>query len=81
MSPLHWAADRGELEVAQTLVAILQRKPAAEAAAVLNARDASGDTALHYAVNTDNLELARRGWGCWGGRPWHIVVGARSWKL
>jgi len=59
MSPLHWAADRGELEVAQTLVAILQRKPAAEAAAVLNARDASGDTALHYAVNTDNLELAR----------------------
>merc|ERR1719492_11142 len=57
MAPLHWAADRGALEVARVLVRMAGETP--EAAARLNARDSNGDTPLHYAVNTDNPELAR----------------------
>lgn len=59
MTPLHWAADRGELEVAKVLVQMASKKPKDAAAAYLNARDSTGETPLHYAVNTDNVELAR----------------------
>ncbi|CAJ1381621.1 unnamed protein product, partial [Effrenium voratum] len=48
MLPLHWAADRGEMEMVQFLMDI------PEAVAVINAQDPSGDTAewprLHYAA-------------------------------
>lgn len=60
MAPLHWAADRGVMDVARVLVQMACEQPTLEArAACLNARDGTGDTPLHYAVNTDNPELAR----------------------
>jgi len=59
MFPLHWAADRGELEVARVLIQIARKKSSEALVSCLNAPDASGDTPLHYAVNTDNVELAR----------------------
>jgi len=59
MTPLHWAADRGEQLVAQVLVSMLKMQPPAAILGCLNAKDPAGDTPLHYAVNTENVELAR----------------------
>jgi len=60
MAPLHWASDRGEVEVAKFLTSMAKVcKPPLTAAACLNQQDALGDTPLHYAVNTDNIALAR----------------------
>jgi acyl-CoA-binding protein len=60
MMPLHWAADRGELDIAQILIRMAQACEApVTTAQLLNARDTVGDTPLHYAVNTENVELAR----------------------
>eukprot|EP00931_Biecheleriopsis_adriatica_P049802 TRINITY_DN28819_c0_g1_i1.p1 TRINITY_DN28819_c0_g1~~TRINITY_DN28819_c0_g1_i1.p1 ORF type:complete len:327 (-),score=76.81 TRINITY_DN28819_c0_g1_i1:142-1101(-) len=53
MIPLHWAADRGELEMVRALLA----GPGVQAN--VNAKDASGETPLHYAVNTENVEVAQ----------------------
>jgi len=60
MSALHWAADRGELQVARALVDMLRQSSVADLTHCVNAKDAGeGETPLHYAVNTDNVELAR----------------------
>merc|ERR1711957_599060 len=57
MTPLHWAADRGSLEVAEALIKLVGAGPTAVAR--VNCRDDSGDTALHYAVLTDNLDIGQ----------------------
>jgi len=59
MTPLHWAADRGEVRIAQKLVSMLESQPASAILGCLNCKDDAGDTPLHYAVNTENVELAR----------------------
>lgn len=60
MTPLHWAADRGEEEVVKALIKINSDKRVGPSRhSLLNAVDQNGDTALHFAVNTDNEEVAR----------------------
>merc|ERR1712217_832569 len=55
MTPLHWAADRGNLEVVKFLCGMDGER----AAECINARDENGDTPLHYAIMTENLEVAQ----------------------
>merc|ERR1712151_15782 len=55
MTPLHWAADRGVVDVARILVEMAG--DSSVAVGRMNAQDESGDTALHYAVLTENLEI------------------------
>jgi len=55
MTPLHWAADRGSIEIARILVEMAGKGGAA--ASRLNAQDESLDTPLHYAVLTENVEI------------------------
>lgn len=57
MTPLHWAADRGQIGIASVLVGLAGTGPAA--AALLNVQDENGDTALHYAVMSEHRELAQ----------------------
>eukprot|EP00929_Paragymnodinium_shiwhaense_P069337 TRINITY_DN34982_c0_g1_i1.p1 TRINITY_DN34982_c0_g1~~TRINITY_DN34982_c0_g1_i1.p1 ORF type:complete len:360 (-),score=70.24 TRINITY_DN34982_c0_g1_i1:277-1284(-) len=59
MSPLHWAADRGLVQVAALLLEASRLGQGDAAGSRINARDDVGDTPLHYAVNSENLELAR----------------------
>jgi len=60
MAPLHWAADRGQMDVARVLIQMACEQPSADAKAIcLNVRDGSGETPLHFAVNSENPELAR----------------------
>lgn len=53
MLPLHWACDRGDLDMVQFLLEL----PAA--LAMINTADAAGDTALHYAVMSENESVAQ----------------------
>ncbi|CAK8997345.1 unnamed protein product [Durusdinium trenchii] len=53
MLPLHWAADRGDLDMVQFLLEI------PEARAMISAPDAAGDTALHYSVMSENEMVAQ----------------------
>jgi len=48
---LHWAADRGQVDMASML---LSRDPR-----LLDARDGTGQTALHYAASCGHIQLAR----------------------
>jgi len=57
MTPLHWACDRGCIGMVQFLLEMGAKNSAVEQQ--LNARDGSGDTPLHFAVLTDNLEIAK----------------------
>eukprot|EP00403_Amphidinium_massartii_P015730 CAMPEP_0178420550 /NCGR_PEP_ID=MMETSP0689_2-20121128/26190_1 /TAXON_ID=160604 /ORGANISM="Amphidinium massartii, Strain CS-259" /LENGTH=273 /DNA_ID=CAMNT_0020042035 /DNA_START=25 /DNA_END=843 /DNA_ORIENTATION=+ len=58
MIALHWAADRGlEGLVGLLLEAASQQKGGTEA--MLTAVDDSGDTALHFAVNSEHSDIAR----------------------
>lgn len=62
MTPLHWAADRGLLKVAELLLVdeVIEKGGGASARLQrINLQDDAGDTPLHYAVNSENLELAR----------------------
>merc|ERR1712232_1470264 len=58
MTPLRWAADRGSLDAVEALLALVGT--GAVASSRLGFQDHAGDTALHYAVLTDNAEIARR---------------------
>ena len=53
MMPLHWAADRGDLEMVQLLLDLPSVK------VKISAPDAAGDTALHYAVMSENEAVAQ----------------------
>jgi len=57
MTPLHWACDRGCIGMVQFLLELGMNNSTVEQQ--LNARDGSGDTPLHFAVLTDNLEIAK----------------------
>ncbi|KAJ8683271.1 hypothetical protein QAD02_019063 [Eretmocerus hayati] len=50
MLPIHWAADRGDLEIFQCLV---------EAGSNLNATDIEGQTPLHYAASCGHAEVVK----------------------
>ncbi|KAG8233136.1 hypothetical protein J437_LFUL010366 [Ladona fulva] len=50
MTPLHWAADRGNAEAVQLLV---------DAGADVNFKDSEGQTALHYAVSCGHAEVVK----------------------
>jgi len=54
MTPLHWAADRGEMAITELILTT-----SAEARSGISAKDGNGDTALHYAVLADNPEVAK----------------------
>lgn len=58
MTPLHWAADRGNPEVTRALLALLGDDLEITRSR-MNARDDSGDTPLHYAVNTESEDVAK----------------------
>lgn len=49
LTPLHWAADRGHLQVARLLLA---------RGASVNARDTDGQTPLHYAASCGHTQVA-----------------------
>lgn len=55
MTPLHWAADRGELEVAKVLIQEVLKS----SSNLLDAQDEDGDTPLHFAVIPEHVELAQ----------------------
>jgi len=57
MTPLHWACDRGCIDMVQFLLDLGMNNSTVERQ--LNATDRSGDTPLHFAVLTDNLEIAK----------------------
>eukprot|EP00933_Yihiella_yeosuensis_P079742 TRINITY_DN93153_c0_g1_i1.p1 TRINITY_DN93153_c0_g1~~TRINITY_DN93153_c0_g1_i1.p1 ORF type:complete len:319 (-),score=82.48 TRINITY_DN93153_c0_g1_i1:185-1141(-) len=57
MTPLHWACDRGEAEIVKVLLDKLGQGQ--EAKARIDAQDETGETPLHYAVNTENEEIAQ----------------------
>eukprot|EP00927_Polykrikos_kofoidii_P068672 TRINITY_DN63_c0_g2_i1.p1 TRINITY_DN63_c0_g2~~TRINITY_DN63_c0_g2_i1.p1 ORF type:complete len:346 (-),score=59.09 TRINITY_DN63_c0_g2_i1:88-1125(-) len=59
MTPLHWAADRGEVDIVALLLSSDVAASSCETVARVGARDQSGETPLHYAVMTENLEVAR----------------------
>merc|ERR1719252_428048 len=56
MMPLHWAADRGALDLVKVLIAMAV--PKGTTGAFMSAQDSNGDTPLHYAVLSDNPEVA-----------------------
>mmetsp|Transcript_657 Transcript_657/g.1314 ORF Transcript_657/g.1314 Transcript_657/m.1314 type:complete len:323 (+) Transcript_657:1-969(+) len=57
MTPLHWACDRGRTAMVKELLGMLGK--GSDALAHVNMQDGSGDTPLHFAVLTDNEEIAR----------------------
>lgn len=57
MTALHWAADRGELEIIEALLVLLGEGDVATSR--INAQDQDGNTPLHFAVMTENEEIAR----------------------
>mmetsp|Transcript_94938 Transcript_94938/g.283502 ORF Transcript_94938/g.283502 Transcript_94938/m.283502 type:complete len:338 (+) Transcript_94938:97-1110(+) len=57
MTPLHWACDRGRIGVVRALLDMLTASSASSA--LVNTKDASGDTPLHFAVLTENVEIAQ----------------------
>jgi len=57
MTALHWAADRGELDIIQALLGLLGEGDVAVSR--INAQDEEGNTPLHFAVMTENVEIAR----------------------
>lgn len=59
MTPLHWAADRGEVDIVALLLDSDIAASSSEADARVCVRDQSGETPLHYAVMTENLEVAQ----------------------
>lgn len=51
MAPIHWASDRGDLDILKFLVENLQ--------ADVNFQDETGQTALHYAVSCSYEEICK----------------------
>lgn len=51
MAPIHWASDRGEIDVLRYLVE--------ERSAGINFQDDTGQTALHYAVSCSHVEICK----------------------
>lgn len=51
MAPIHWASDRGDLDILKLLVEDLQ--------ADVNFQDETGQTALHYAVSCSHEEICK----------------------
>lgn len=51
MAPIHWASDRGDLDILKFLVENLQ--------ADVNFQDETGQTALHYAVSCSHEEICK----------------------
>lgn len=51
MALIHWAADRGNLEMVECLIEKLQ--------ADVNLKDADGQTALHYAVSCGHVNVTK----------------------
>lgn len=50
MHPIHWAADRGYLEILDHLI---------KSGANVNSRDQYGQTALHYVVSCDHVDAVK----------------------
>ncbi|XP_012538761.1 acyl-CoA-binding domain-containing protein 6 [Monomorium pharaonis] len=50
MHPIHWAADRGYLEILDHLI---------KSGANINSRDQYGQTALHYVVSCDHVDAVK----------------------
>lgn len=51
MAPIHWASDRGDLDILKFLIENLQ--------ADVNFQDDTGQTALHYAVSCSHEEICK----------------------
>lgn len=51
MAPIHWASDRGDLDILKFLVE--------DRSADINFQDSTGQTALHYAVSCSHEEICK----------------------
>jgi ankyrin repeat protein len=58
MTPLHWSCVGGFESCLEELLAVVSKDPLTEQPSVLNARDSSGDTALHYACTLGHFAAA-----------------------